>query len=303
MTDSQLIPFALPSGKSLEEPTLELLRQAHIAVRRGHPRECIARVEGFRSIARAVFLKPSQIPTLVAEGTIPLALTGEDTVIESGADVVTLATLAYSRQTNGATRCVLFGRGEHDGDFFAKPEPEYQDYVPEIISEYPRATEAFLKERGVNAAVIPCTGGAEALVTMSRYFFGVALVETGTSLRANNLGEIAEIFTSKTVLIANKEAMQNLERKAQAEFLAKILTGVVEARGKVYITMNAPVMRVEEIKKILPSLKSPTIQPLAEEGFCAISSVVPTEGINRLKQQLMLLGAEGIVEFDHSSIV
>ncbi len=295
--------LGIPAGKSLETGTLDMLSQAHITVRRGHERSCTAKIEGFPGIQQAVFIKPSQIPALVADGAVPIALTGEDTVIESGADVETLTTRSFSKATAGGTRCVLFAREGFDADILEGGPQRQRERSITVISEYPKETRLFLENHGVNAEVVPCSGSAEALVVIKKYDYGVALTETGTSLQVNRLKEVETIFTSKTVLIANKAAMQNGVIRERATFLASLLAGVLEARDKVYITMNARINSLGAIKNILPSLKSPTVQQLAEEGFCAISSVVPVEGLVELKFCLKALGAEGIVEFNHSSIV
>jgi len=294
--------LGIPAGKSLEAGTLELLAAAHIGIIRAHPRSCRAKVEGFPGIREAIFIKPSQIPELVADGTIPLALTGEDTVIESGANVETLTTLAYSRATQGGTRCVLFTRDARDVPPL-KSTSRVRGARAKVVSEYPKETANYLRAKGIDAKVIPSTGSAESLVVIGKYDYGVALTETGTSLRVNGLREIDEIFTSRTALIGNKKLLECDIVGDRARYLAKLLKGIVEARDKVYITMNAPLENVDAIKGVLPSLKSPTIQPLADSAFCAISSVVPIRGLVELKFKLLALGAEGIVEIDHHSIL
>ncbi len=299
---SQMI-LGIPAGKSLEEPTMALLEEANIEIRREHPRSCVAGVIGFSGIDKAIFVKPSQIPTLVADGTLALGLTGEDMIIENGVDVVRLATLNYSRATAGGTRGVLFARSDGQRDILVRSRKRNQTPMV-VVSEYPKATEGFFLSQGIPVHVVPCSGSAEALVVMGKYPYGVALVETGTSLRVNRLKEVAEIFSSKTVLIANTQVLaSNHDFNASARFLARLLTGVVEARQKVFIVMNAPIMAIDAIRGILPALTSPTIQPLADPAYCSISAVVPIEGINGLKQKLLNLGATGIVELDHSSIV
>lgn len=294
--------LGLPSGKSLEEATLALLKEAHAIVKRHHPRECLAEIEGLPGFSRAVSVKPSQAPELVAEGTLIAAFTGDDNVLESGADVVVCTSFPFSRATNRGTRCVLFSRSGQAVDDALVMLAGKEETV-RVVSEYPRATAAFFEARRIHAEVVPCNGSAEALVVVGRYDWGVALTETGTSLKVNGLAEVATIFESQTVLIANKAAYARPEVKADVDFLGKLIQGVLEARDKRYITMNAPLASVEGIKKVLPSLKSPTIQSLGDEGYYAISSVVPVKGLAELKRTLLELGATGIVELDHVSVI
>ncbi len=289
------LTLALPSGKSMEEPTFRHLNATHVLVGRAHPRACTTDITGLPGINRGIFFKPSQIPELVDEGNFALGITGMDAVMEFRRQdgLVIIATIPYSRAGNGGTRGVLFCRG--------KKRRLPKELI--VISEYPVETKKFFDSKGIEATVVPCSGSAESYVVSGIYDWGVALVETGTSLKVNGLVEVDTVFTSEAVLVANKEAYANPAIRDYADFLGKLLVGVVEARDNRYLTMNAPVAAVEEIKKILPSRKSPTVQMLADEGFCAISSVVPIKGLNELKRRLLALGVTDIVELDHVSIV
>ena len=291
--------IALPSGKSMEEPTLALLKAAHISVHRSHPRMCMAQVSGLPGITQAVFFKPSQIVEVVASGDAALGITGQDVLFESGSyDAIThIVDLPYSRATANPTRCVVFAGKGVDTSLQALQGEQ-------IIAEYQRETRIFLEQAGISATVVPCSGSAESYVAIGRYKYGVALTETGTSLRENGFEEVAEVFSSQMILIANKGLWtSDPHLRDSADFLGRLLRGVFEARGKVYLLMNAPTANVEEIRTTLPSLKSPTIQPLADPAFCSIGSVVPTDRINELKMRLMELGASGFVELDPGSVM
>jgi ATP phosphoribosyltransferase len=293
------LTIALPSGKSLEEQTLAVLKAAHINILRVHTRLCVAEISGLPGITRAVFIKPSQIPGLVCNGDIPIGITGKDAVLEDGGNVKVLAELPYSRATSGGTRCVLFTREENSA---TKLLQNLEGGVI-IISEYPKETEGFLGEKGVSASVHPCTGSAEALVAVGQYDYGVALTETGTSLRVNHLVEIATVFVSQTVLIVNEKLYkEDAWFRNGADFLGRILNGVLNARGNVYIVMNAPVENAEAICKLLPALKAPNVVPESDPAFCSIATVVHVGDINELKMQLEPLGATGFVELTPTSV-
>ncbi len=292
---------AWPAGKSIEEPTSNLAAAAGIRLKLPHPRSSIGAISGLPGFDTAIRLKPSLVCEAVEKGVVVAGITGLDNVIEGGMQgkVNVVAMLAYSKTTNGGTRGVLFGRNDSPRTL---DELRRQRGV-RIVSEYPQTTKAFLAAENINAEVISCPGGAEALVASGLYDFGVALVETGSSLTADDLISVAQIFESQTVLIAHADlyACENVRRRV--DFFAKLLLGVIEARDKRYLTMNAPLGRLDQIRRVLPALKSPTVQALAEEGYCAISTVVPVEGINDLKMQLLELGATGIVELNASSII
>ncbi|RJR14411.1 ATP phosphoribosyltransferase [Candidatus Parcubacteria bacterium] len=298
MTESKGMTIALPSGKSMEEQTLALLNAAHVTVQRAHPRRCTAGIAGLPGVDRAVFFKPSQIPALVSGGDVALGITGMDAVLENGGydNLQIVAHLPYSKVTNGGTRCVIFTRENN-------PANSFQD-IPEgerIVSEYPKETESFLRQHQVPGLVIPCTGSAESFVVLGKYSYGVALTETGTSLRANSLKEIGEIFVSETILVVNESIYT--KNKEAIDFLGQLLRGVLEARDKVYLLMNVPTRVVGEVSEMLPALKAPTIQALADPTHFAVASVVPREKLNGLKLLLARLGVTGFVELDPGSVM
>lgn len=294
------LTIALPSGKSMEEPTLELLKAVHVTVHRSHARMCMAHVSGFPGIDEAVFFKPGQITGLVSTGAFWIGITGHDTLLEDEKNrdgVVVVADLPYSRSTSGPTRCVLFAReGEAQTSLASVAEQE-------VISEYPNETRTFFDIAKIPARVVGCSGSAESFVVVGLYAFGVALTETGTSLRVNGLKEIAELFTSQTVLIANRKRYgSDRTFRDLAGFLGRLLVGALEARGKVYLLMHVPKVNIEAVYRILPSLKAPTVQPLSEDT-CSVASVVPVQKLNELKMQLSELGASGFVELDPGSVM
>ena len=294
------LTIALPSGKSIEEPTLRLLDNAHIEVDRIHSRACSASISGFPQITRAVFLKPSMIGMQVAYGAIPIGITGSDIVGEDDCEHVQIcAELPYNRATFGTKmRVVIFTRNENDVRSVRDINPRAK-----FISEYPRLTRIFFEENGIKGAYVPeCPGSAEALVVIGKYDYGVAITETGVSLQVNGLKEIATILESTTVLIANTGFLKIPGMRELVDHLGKTLQGPLTARGKVYLVMNASAASVADICRGLPSLKEPTVQLLHDPAFCSIAAVVPAIEVNALKMKLAALGASGFVELDPVSI-
>jgi ATP phosphoribosyltransferase len=293
----KLRDLALPSGKSMEDGTLEVLKAAHVHVKRPHPRLCTATISGISGIRSAAFIKPSQIPRYVSTGQIPVGITGEDAVRENGANVKIVAELPYSRATVGGTRCVMFCR---DGDRIKSLRGLNGKT---IVSEYPKETKAFLKKNNIRAKVVPCTGSAETLVVIGLYRFGVALTETGTSLSVNNLREIGTVFESQTVLIANKFLYGAVASfRERVDFLGRSLRGVLNARTNILLLMNVPVEKVKAVCKILPRLKSPTVDPQEDPAYRTITTVVPADELYGLKRRLERIGASGFVESAPASV-
>ncbi len=307
------LTLAIPAGKSLQIKSEELLEKACFKLRRPHPRSVQAELEGLPALTKVLYLKPNQIAHAVSEGTVALGITGNDVVREYSVydarkdthiDRLTVcAELPYSRRTSGPTTAVLFTSVNN-------PVNEVKEMAQneEIATEYSMETARFLFQYGIKATLMQCGGGAEAFVVAGKCAYGVALIETGDTLRANGLKVIGSVFESNTVLIANKAALDIEEIRAQVEFVARKLKGVLAARERVYLLMNAPIGRLVEIKKCLwgfgAMLRAPTISPLLNASmFCSVATVVPTCYLNAVEMELMKLGAEGFVELDPSAIL
>src|SRR3989344_1567470 len=311
--------IALPSGKSLEAPTLELLKRVGVTVNRRHPRAIAADVDGIPRLFTAIFCRPDQVGVLVQAGVAEYGITGKDIMIENPqANVEILAELPYSRLTAGGPRCVLFTHHEHfvRSLEMVKRLPRRRAKDGHVLlgdrvvaSEYPVETKAFLDANGIDIPVVP-TKSAEVMVYTRICQYGVALIETGTTRDVNRLVEIEDgtIFESCSVLVANKERGGTWVPSGYGyvrlhEFLPALLCGACNALNMVYLLMNAPVDKVEEIRKMLPSLKSPTVQPLADLGFCSIGAVVPAKDVNLIIWALREHEATGFVTLPPSTVM
>lgn len=294
------VTFGWATGKSIEDPTADKFRAANIEPKFANTRSCIGVFRGLPGFEHCLRLKAQVVGEQVAGGAIAAGITGLDLLIEAGLRdrVHVVATLAYSKVTNGGTRGTLVGRqGGPTLEDLRRNPGKYR-----IACEYYEAAKQWLAEQGIQAEVVHYPGGVESLVAAGLYDFCVVLVETGTSLRQNYLVELATIFESQTVLIANKALYADPEVKKYVDFLARLLLGAIEARDKRYLVMNVEAASLDKVLAILPSLSSPTVQPLSKGGY-AVSSVVPLEGLAALKLRLLEAGATGIVELDAHSII
>lgn len=310
--------IALPSGKNMEGPTLELLDQVGVTVRRRHPRAIEGEVDGIPHVYRAIFSRPDQVALLVQRHKALFGITGKDVVIENALeDVEIIAELPYSKLTKGGTRCVLFTHHENpittlDGlknrrEEIKEEESDLGDWS--VATEYPVETRAFFKKKGVKIPVIS-TRSAEVMVYTRVCRYGVALVETGTTRDVNRLVEIEDgtIFGSTAVLVARKDRgtlglPSDFGYVEPFKFLPALLAGGCKALSSVYLLMNAPVGQIKAILKILPSLKSPTVQPLADLGFCSIGAIVPAKDVNVIIWALREHKATGFVTLPPSIVM
>lgn len=295
-----MLKIAFPGGKSLEAGTIKLFSNAFISVKRKGESNHQVSFPDYQDISKGVFVKPSRSPKLVEKGVYDLAITGLDVVLESEANVVVLTSLTYGRNSSGETRGILFAHKDDSVDCVEDIPP----IGSVVLSEYPSQTKKFLKSFGLgDIRVIPTTGSVEAEVP-DRYRFGVCLTETGKSLRENELKEIATIFTSRTVLIANKNSLKDKKKCEAIQALKLILLGTLEAELYLLLTMNVPLGSQESVLKLLPSVTAPTVAHLAGGiPFVSVSSAIKKNEVNSIIPRLLRLGVEGLFLQSMSSMI
>jgi ATP phosphoribosyltransferase len=290
-----VLSLVLPKG-SLERATLDLFDAADLTVRRASERDYHASIEDPR-IDKVRFLRPQEIPTYVAEGLFDFGITGRDWIAETGADVVSLGELAYSKATADPVRVVL-----------AVPASSRWQSIADLPSgiristEFPALTRRFLAEHGLDAVVTPSYGATEAKVPDIVDAI-VDLTETGSSLRRNGLRILHTLLTSYTELIANQAAAADADKRAAMEDVALLLRGAIMARGNVLVKLNVSAPQLEAVADMLPAMSSPTITSLARGNMHAVEAVVPKRGVNTLIPALRAAGARDILEIPISKII
>jgi ATP phosphoribosyltransferase len=290
-----VLKLVLPKG-SLERATLELFEAADLTVSRSSSVDYKATIDDPR-IDGVRILRPQEIPTYVAEGLFDLGITGRDWIEETGADVVALGELRYSKATGNPVRIVVAVPLEHGARSVAD-----LPHGIRVSTEYPELTRRFFAERGIEADVRLSYGATEAKVP-DIVDCVVDITETGRALRAAGLKIIDTILTSYTVLVANPAAVADPERAKAMAQLKTLLDGAMDARGRVLVKVNVPRERLDAVIAALPAMKAPTVNELfGGEGY-AIESVVPKTRINTLIPELKDLGATDIIELPILKIV
>jgi ATP phosphoribosyltransferase len=290
-----MLSLVLPKG-SLERATLELFDAADLTVRRSSDRDYHASIEDPR-VDRVRFLRPQEIPAYLERGLFDLGITGRDWISETGADVVSLGELRYSKATTDPVRVVL-----------AVPESAPWQSVadlPEgvrISTELPALTSRYLEAHGVKAMVVPSYGATEAKVPDIVDAI-VDLTETGSSLRRNGLRILDTLLTSYTELVANTGAYADTSKRAAMEDIALLLRGAIEARGNVLLKLNVAAAQLAAVTAMLPAMSSPTVTALARGDMNAVETVVPKRSVNTLIPALKSAGARDILEIPISKIV
>ena len=290
-----MLNLVLPKG-SLEAATLALFDDADLGVQRSSDVEYRATIDDPR-VAGVRILRPQEIPRYVADGLFDLGVTGRDWVVETGADVVTLGHLAYSKTTGRGVRLVLAVATDDP----AASVDDLRDGL-RVHTEYPELTRRYFADHGLKADVSLSYGATEAKVPDIADAV-VELTETGRALRAAGLRVLDTVLTSSTVLIANPAAHEDAAKRRAMEQLHTLLEGVLEARGKVLLKLNVDVGALAKVLDLLPALKAPTVSKLAGGDAYAVESVVAKAEINTLIPALKERGATGIIELPIAKIV
>ncbi len=290
-----MLKLVVPKG-SLEAQTLHLFEEADLRVRRGSERDYHGTIDDDR-IERVSILRPQEIPLYVQDGLFDLGITGQDWVAETGADVEVLTTLTYAKTGTGhGTKVVLAVPNEHQANSAKEIPPGTR-----ISTEFVELTKKAFADLGIDVRVSWSFGATEAKVPEIVDAI-VDVTETGSTLRAHGMKIIETLLTSDPVLVANRESSGDPAKRAAMDDIVTLLRGAIEAEGRVLIKLNVAQERLDAVLAVVPSMKAPTVSPLAEGGF-AIETVVDKRGVNRLIPQLKAAGASDILELPISKIV
>jgi ATP phosphoribosyltransferase len=290
-----VLKVVLPKG-SLEKATLDLFEAADLTVHRSSTVEYNASIDDPR-IDVVRILRPQEIASYVADGLFDLGITGRDWVEETAADVVTLGEMRYSKASSRPIRLVV--AVPHDSPV------ERVDDLPQgvkVSTEYPELTRRYFQKRGIDADIRLSYGATEAKVPDIVDCI-VEITETGRALRAAGLKIVEEILQSYTELVANPVAYADAGKRRAMEQIKVLLDGVLEARGKVLVKLNVGRADLDEVIRLVPSMKAPTVSELFGEGGYAVETVVLKSEINTLIPALKAAGASDIIELPLAKIV
>ncbi|MBQ3212445.1 MAG: ATP phosphoribosyltransferase [Alistipes sp.] len=282
-----MLRIAIQTKGRLNEQSIELLHELGIDVDAAK-RKFLSKASNFP--IEVLYLRDDDIPQVVANGTAALGIVGLNEVAERGCDVDVVTKLGF-----GGCRISL-----------AIPKAdEYQGVGyfqgKRIATSYPVILEKFLSEQGVKAEMEVITGSVEIAPAAGIADAIFDIVSSGGTLVTNGLKEVERVFESEAVLIANKNLSAE-DKELLDELLFRIESERV-SRGKKYLLMNIPTASLEEAVKILPAMRSPTVMPLAVEGWCSLHSVVDATDLWDKVRQLKAIGAEGILVLTLDKII
>ncbi len=290
-----MLKLVLPKG-SLEKATLDLFTAADLAVVRSSEVDYRATVDDPR-VDEVRILRPQEIPGYVAEGLFDLGITGRDWIEETGAEVLSLGELAYSKTTAQPIRVVLAVAIDSPVTTIAALPPGAR-----VSTEYPELTRRVLEKHGVQADIRMSYGATEAKIPDIADAV-VEITETGRALAAARLRIVETLLVSRTELIANPLSASDPDKRLAMSHLLTLLQGALEARGKVLLKLNVAAAKLEAVVSVLPALKSPTVSELSGDAGFAVETVVPKTDVNVLIPALKDRGATDIIELPLSKIV
>jgi ATP phosphoribosyltransferase len=273
------LTLAVPSKGRMAEPALRLCADAGLSF---EATERALLVPCANAPVDLLLVRPHDIPEYVQDGVVDLGITGANLVAEAEADVLTLAELGFAR-------CTLEAAVPLDA-----PQRALADLAGlRVATAYPVSTRALLAAQGIAAELVPVSGSVEAAPRLGLADAIVDLVSTGTTASANGLRLIGRLLSSQAVLIGSRAALA--ERREQVERLELMLSGVVAARRRRYVMMNAPESALAAIREVLPGLGAPSVLNLAEEGQIAVHAAVEADQVWDLLPKLRAAGASGIL--------
>lgn len=274
-----MLRIAVQAKGRLFEETMALLEESDIKLSTTK-RTLLVQSSNFP--VEVLFLRDDDIPQSVATGVADLGIVGENEFVERQEDAEIIKRLGFSK-------CRLS---------LAMPKDiEYPGLSwfngKKIATSYPGILDAFMKSNGVKAEVHVITGSVEVAPGIGLADAIFDIVSSGSTLVSNRLKEVEVVMRSEALLIGNKNMSK--EKKEILDELLFRMDAVKTAEDKKYVLMNVPKDKLEDIIAVLPGMKSPTVMPLAQDGWCSVHTVLDEKRFWEIIGKLKALGAEGIL--------
>jgi ATP phosphoribosyltransferase len=286
------LKLGVPKG-SLQDSTVELFARAgwRISVnsRSYYPAIDDPEIE-------CMLVRAQEMARYVEHGGLDCGLTGNDWIVESGADVQEIAELVYSKTSLARVRWVL--AVAENSSINSVKDLEGKVIATEVV----HITQKYLERNGVKARVEFSWGATEVKVPKLADAI-VEITETGSSLRANRLRIVDTLLESSTRFIANRAALSDPWKREKIDSLAMLLDGAIKAYSRVGLLLNVRRADLDNLLAALPSLRNPTISQLSDPNWVAINTIVEEKTVRQLIPKLKAARAEGIVEYPLNKVV
>ncbi|KAB7733207.1 ATP phosphoribosyltransferase [Rudanella paleaurantiibacter] len=232
--------------------------------------------------AEFLFLRDDDIPGYVEDGVADLGIVGENVAVETGRAVQTVHKLGFSK----CRLSIAIPRGETYNSL-------HDLNGKNIATSYPRLLGNYLAEQGVTAQIHEISGSVEIAPSIGLAEAVCDIVSSGSTLLSNGLKEVETIFRSEAIMIASNDL--EAEKQALLDKLLFRIKAVQAAKNNKYIVLNAPNHALEQITSLLPGMKSPTVTPLATEGWSSVHSVLNENDFWENIEAIRAAGAQGIL--------
>jgi ATP phosphoribosyltransferase len=274
-----MLKIAIQKSGRLHEDSIKLLKECGIELNNGNKQ---LKTLAHNFPVEVYFFRDDDIPQYVFDGIADIGFVGENVLIETGKDVDFIYRLGFGKcRLSIAVPKTMIYKSIHDLEGL------------KIATSYPNILQKYLAERNVNAEIHEISGSVEIAPGIGLADAICDLVSSGSTLFTNGLKEVETILQSDTVLCAHKNLSD--ENKGILEKLLLRINAVRTAKNNKYILLNAPNHQLKNIAAVLPGMKSPTVVPLAEEGWSSVQSVVNEDVFWDVIDKLKSLGAEGIL--------
>lgn len=274
-----MLRIAVQAKGRLHEETMRLLEESDVKISLAK-RTLLVQSSNFP--LEVLFLRDDDIPQSVAAGVADLGIVGENEFVEKQEDAAIVKRLGFGRCR---LSLAIPKNIEYAGlDWFEGKK---------IATSYPSILKDFMCRNGIHADIHVITGSVEVAPSIGLADSIFDIVSSGSTLVNNHLKEVEVVMESEAVLIANRGMTQ--ENKSVLDELLFRMEAVKTAENKKYVLMNVPNDRLSEVVGILPGMKSPTVMPLAQEGWSSVHTVLDEERFWEIISQLKASGAQGIL--------
>lgn len=276
---SENLKIAVQKKGRLYDGSMTLLKECGIDVSNGNNQ---LRVQAANFPLEVFFLRDDDIPEYVQDAVADIGFVGENVIAEKNKQVTAVEKLGFGKcrlsiaiPKSGSIKSVVGLAGK------------------KIATSYPLILSNYLKEKNINATIQEISGSVEIAPRIGLADAICDLVSSGSTLFSNELTELETVLQSEAVLISNKNL--SVEKQTLLNKLLFRIRAVKKAKNNKYVLLNAPNEKLEDICRLLPGMKSPTILPLAEKGWSSVHSVISENDFWNVIENLKENGAQGIL--------
>jgi len=273
------IRIAIQKSGRLNEESLQILKNCGVSIDNGKDQ---LKASAGNFPMEVFYLRNGDIPQYLRDGVVDIAIIGENVLIEKGGDIDIAEKLGFSRcrVSLAVPKSIKYNSVN---DFQGK----------RIATSYPNTVREYLRKKGVEAELHIINGSVEIAPNIGLADAICDIVSSGSTLFKNNLKEVEVMLKSEAVLAVSKKI--TAEKRAILSKLQFRIKSVLQARQSKYVLLNAPNDRLNEILRLLPGMRSPTVLPLAEVGWSSVHTVINKDKFWEVIDELKQAGAEGIL--------